>query len=847
MTLLKKIIYKNYLIFFLNSILCSFVINSILDNNLQLNFFYKNYIAGLPVKFSYILGFYFLTLKIFVVSFLVLSILIYIKEKIKFYIAKDNAYFLKVLNYLLLFSNISYIANIFSNNIFEGPVIDKVVNFTYLHFFIFSIIYFVHFKYKFFKFNIKDDFFLFKILFSISVLFIFQYLFGIFFQDYFIWKDGRQVFDHKFLRFIFRYIDLVYLIFIYLLLLLLNKLNKSFIETYSLIIFTLPLIIKLSFAFSNLFLIALIFIYIFNKYLRFQSSLYFCIIFFIINLFLPLNILLEHRSNFNYLGEGIFSMIALLSNEFASDYGYPFGFYKNYLQALLPYYFFGISIDSLSYSVLFCRSFEILLVSLIIYEISGLKFLLIFLILLISNFFNFFPTDFTAPWTHEYRLLPYYIFLYNFVFFFKYKNNNSFFYLGVTFGYMSLSTFEFLIPLILILLLLILFYYKKKFRDNIVIKSNNNFALYSYNFFNFFLICYYLTTLYSLSAIKLFNYHNILVIFLAQFSLVLIFLIIVRNFNNSFLKLLSGFLLIYFSGIYTAYVTGHLDPRIISGYANYMKLVGGYDEIAREWKTSAKLIYDYFITGVISENLSQLISNMNSYAVLSNKYDKIFLFQNFSLSTFLFFYSHYFYFTLIGFLFLFFYFNNKSYQLNAINKINLLLIFICAIFSFTLFTKYYLLPDPQRFLMGTQFYHLSLFFLLSFFLRNFFKKHINKTFVIIFFISLIPNFFFYKTEAYYNKNANQANLKNFSYQTTSLGELSNHFKTIIIKNNDFYVKKGTNSMVNIAEITYGPNVYSETKTELDLYHKFNFIPKNFENKKINFWSKNKIINNIYLR
>ena len=176
MTLLKKIIYKNYLIFFLNSILCSFVINSILDNNLQLNFFYKNYIAGLPVKFSYILGFYFLTLKIFVVSFLVLSILIYIKKKIKFYIAKDNTYFLKVFNYLLLLSNISYIANIFSNNIFEGPVIDKVVNFTYLHFFIFSIIYFVHFKYKFFKINIKDDFFYLK--------FYFQYPYYLYFNIY---------------------------------------------------------------------------------------------------------------------------------------------------------------------------------------------------------------------------------------------------------------------------------------------------------------------------------------------------------------------------------------------------------------------------------------------------------------------------------------------------------------------------------------------------------------------------------------------------------------------------------------------------------------------------------------
>jgi hypothetical protein len=109
----------------------------------------------------------------------------------------------------------------------------------------------------------------------------------------------------------------------------------------------------------------------------------------------------------------------------------------------------------------------------------------------------------------------------------------------------------------------------------------------------------------------------------------------------------------------------------------------------------------------------------------------------------------------------------------------------------------------------------------------------------------LPNFFLYKTEHYY-KSGNQSDIKNFSYQTTSLGELSNHFKTVVIKNNDFYVKKGSESMINIAEITYGPNVYSETKTELDVYHKFNFIPKNFNDKKIKFWNRDKIINYFFL-
>ena len=845
MNVLKKIINKNHLIFFLNSILCSFVINSIFDNNLQLDFFYKNYIAGLPVKFSYIFGYYFLIFKIFIFSLLIFNILLLVEKKIKFYKVGKDIYLLKVLNYLLLLSNISYIVNIFSNNIFQGPVIDKLVNFTYLHFLIFLIIFFIHLKYKPFKFDIKNDFFLFKILIAISLLLIFQYLFAILLQDFFIWKDSRQVFDLNFLRFIFRYVDIIFLISVYLLLFLFSKFDKKFIESYSLITLILPLIIKFSFVFSSLFFFSIIFIFALSKYLKFHNILYISIIFFIINLFLPLNILLEHRSNFNYITEGIFSMMVLLSNEFASDYGYSFGFMKTYLQSFLPFYLFGISIDTLSYSILFCRSLEILLVSLIVYEILGLKFLLIFLILTISNFFNFFPTDFTAPWTHEYRLLPYYIFLYNLVFFFKYKNKNSFFYLGIALGYISLSTFEFLIPVFLILFLLILFYFKKRFRNNLVLKNNNNSSLNSYNFINFFLICYVLTTLYMLSAIKLFNYYNISIIFLIQLSLILIFFLIVKNINNNFLKLLFGFLLIFLSEIYTSFTTGHLDYQILQHHFNYIKLVGGFDENAREWKTSAKLIYDYFSTGVISENLNQVLSNMSSYAVLSDKYDKIFLFQKFSFSTFLFSYSYYFYFVLIIFMFLFFYFSNQTYKLNVLNKIHLLIIFISCIFSVTLFTKYHLLPDPQRFLMGIQFYHLSLFFLLSFILVNFLEKHITNAIVIIFFISLLPNFLFFKPEAYY-KNTNQSEVKNFSYQTTSLGELSNHFKTMVIKNNDFYIKKGINSMINIAEISYGPNVYSEMKTELDVYNKFNFIPKNFNDKETMFWNRDKIVNYFFL-
>jgi hypothetical protein len=125
------------------------------------------------------------------------------------------------------------------------------------------------------------------------------------------------------------------------------------------------------------------------------------------------------------------------------------------------------------------------------------------------------------------------------------------------------------------------------------------------------------------------------------------------------------------------------------------------------------------------------------------------------------------------------------------------------------------------------------------------KKIIKKYASSSFFISLLPNFLFFKPEAYY-KNTNQSEVKNFSYQTTSLGELSNHFKTMVIKNNDFYVKKGIDSMINITEISYGPNVYSEMKTELDVYNKFNFIPKNFNDKETMFWNRDKIVNYFFL-
>lgn len=93
--------------------------------------------------------------------------------------------------------------------------------------------------------------------------------------------------------------------------------------------------------------------------------------------------------------------------------------------------------------------------------------------------------------------------------------------------------------------------------------------------------------------------------------------------------------------------------------------------------------------------------------------------------------------------------------------------------------------------------------------------------------TLVPNIILKKPENFYT-NPQYGGVKNFAYVTSSVGELSNHYKTILLKNYHtapFPIKKGIENMINLTEYTYGVNVYRETKEEMDILYKFKFIKK----------------------
>ena len=168
------------------------------------------------------------------------------------------------------------------------------------------------------------------------------------------------------------------------------------------------------------------------------------------------------------------------------------------------------------------------------------------------------------------------------------------------------------------------------------------------------------------------------------------------------------------------------------------------------------------------------------------------------------------------------------------------MIFITSIYSLTIFIKYYLLPDQQRFLIALQFLHLSyLLLLFLLFKESIYKNY--KTFLIgLLILTHIPNFLFLKPDAFYNE-LNQRHVKHFIYPTTFLGEISNNYKTLIIKDADYYKKKGSEEMIKLTELTYGQNVYNELKIEKDIKFKYKFKP-GFEDKNaiIPLWDRSKL-------
>lgn len=820
---------------FINSLLASFILNYLYLKYLGINILIPNYISGLPVNFNFLLGYPFFVLKIYIFTLIIFLILLYLEKKIYLLLGNKSFRAIKFANYLFLLSNFSYLINIANPKIFYGPSIDKIINFSYVHLTLILLIFFYHQKFKPFVFNLKNDFFYFKIILSISCLFIIQYLLSFFVQDYLIWNSWGIAGSNKYLSFFLKHTDFLFLLGAYFFLLFFNK-YKGLYDYYFFIV-SIPLTLKLSFIFSFYAISLLILFFWLNfNYKNNQKIYYFSFFIFIINLFLPLHILLGHSSGFNYLHQGMPSIFVLLSNEFATNYGISFGFFSDYLQSLVPFKLFGISIEVLSYSVIFCRLFEIILCLIIILELFGLKITFLFLLLTISNIFNFFPTDFTTPWTHEYRLLPFYIFIYNFYNFIKYKTHDSFIYLGLSIGYFLLaSTADFIIPLIGLIFILILYFRINKNNFKIVKKKKSSHLIF--NFVNLFFLFFILNTLNFLYFVKFLESHSFFYSFIVSIIILSSFYFISKIIKQKFFKFLFAFFFITLYWLFFSYTEYSLDLISFKSQYEFQKLVAGYQEIARNYKPSAILVYDYFKTGLISNELMNVILSMN---FASNK---------FSFSNFIYFNSYIFFFVIIAFIYTFFFFNRNHINYFSNNNISILfIVFIASIFSFFILIKYHLLPDNQRFMIGSQFYHLSLFFFIAFFIKNFFFKKIYKIIIFIFFYTFVPNVIIMKPESFYT-NPQYGGVKNFAYNTSFVGELSNHYKTISIKNYHtapFSIKKGVENMINLTEHTYGLDTYQEMKEEMDIFFKFKFTPKNLNDNSIPLWKKNKIVNKFYL-
>ena len=74
---------------------------------------------------------------------------------------------------------------------------------------------------------------------------------------------------------------------------------------------------------------------------------YISILIFVLSIYFTPYAILEFRSTLNFIHEGVFSVTALLSEKFASDFNYTFNLTRTYLPSLLPFKIFGISIDVL--------------------------------------------------------------------------------------------------------------------------------------------------------------------------------------------------------------------------------------------------------------------------------------------------------------------------------------------------------------------------------------------------------------------------------------------------------------------------------------------------------------------
>ena len=662
----------------------------------------------------------------------------------------------------------------------------------------------------------------------------------IFFQN--SWKRNAYFiyFDQENIRDFLKLTDSYILIFTYLFLTYISKLKKKINSNIILLIICLPLIIKLSFTFSLFFLLFIItpFLIRIDKHNR-TEILFISILIFLMNIYFTPYAMLEFRSSLNFIHEGVFSVTALLSEKFASDFNYTFNITRTYLPSLIPFKIFGISVDVLSYSILFCKLILLNCLILVFYLLGGFKLLYIFIILLLTNYFNFLPTDFTAPWTHEFKVLPLYLFLLNILFAINFKNKNTLFFLGLALGFYMLSGIDYVQSLILIFVFFSIFFFRKNLiKNNINIYFKNNLLLINFYLINILIFSYIFLTEFFLISLS-FSIHNLI---FSIFSLLLIiffsfFLISRLYFFSNFL---FGLILILSVSTLSIYFSqGSFGFDLYSNWITYSKIAAGFDEIAKNYKDISSHLLDFFNTGIISTELFNTINNMSSYAQLNYSLNDKFAFINFSFYNFIYLYSHFIFFPLLLFYFVknIIFNNSKPFEVTSI-----ILIFITAIYSLSIFIKFYLLPDQQRFLLGIQFYHLSLFIFLFIFFKKIIFDNYKIVIIILLTLTTLPNLIFYKPSVYYNY-LNQSNYKHFIYPTTLLGEISNNYKSLLLHDSDYYINNGSDAFLDIVEVTLGKQHWQHLSTQKKIFQKNFFQDKDYSPI---FWDRSMIKNFNYL-
>jgi len=788
----------------------------------------------LPVNFDYIFGFHLFLVK----SFVSLIFFYFLLRKItslicssEYFIDKKKEIY-QFFNFMFLIANFSFFIHLINGELFYSNLIHKKISFTYLHAISFFIIYLYYNVQDVFKLNLNSFKFYISIFFSLSLIISLQYVSSIFFQDFLYYQDSIVKIKFPYPGALVLLIEIFFIFFITSTVYSFYK-YKLFDHHYFLtIVFLSPLVIKLTYVFSINFLFIYLLIYL-VRYLKVRDLLYFLTVIFIINLFLPLNIFIEFRSLINFQREGISSAIILLSNLSPVEYYLPFSFFKNFFQSLIPFSIFGISIDVLSYSIIICRCLIILICSLLVLQLSNIKYLFLFICIVLSGFLNLFPTDMTAPWTHEYRVLPLYLFIYNFVSLLIYKQKINYFFLGINFAYLLLLDIDLIFSLYILVISFLLFYFLKRDIYKIDIKYSQFF--YNSNLIINILILFLINlTFISIVLISKKNDYFLIYSIFISISLFLIFLFINKK-NNKYVNFAIGLLSILILNFYSKYSLGYYEGNLESNLNNLNLLFGAYDEIGRSYKESSSYLYDYFVTGFFSNELLEILKNMQSKLVFYDKSNLI----NFNVKNFIFFYSHILFAILISFYSYCYLFTKNFIILNSYHKVIVIIIYTTFVFYVCTSIKFYLLPDQQRFYFFIRFYHLSLFFGLILLLKYYFFSNNLKKYIYIaaLFFTIFPNIIFFKNDAFYSSN-HLNHTKNFTYNSSSLSEISNQFKTLYISDSDFYIKRGLEPFVNILEISLGSDVYEHMKIEYDIMKDYNFIPKNFNETPYKFFEYN---------